>query len=166
MVRRVAGLLVAAVEWRRGSSRLVVPFLLVVVVGDKVLTTAVKELLDRARPTLNPIAETLGPSLPSGHSSTAAAFFAGAALVLGVGRPRRTRAALAGVGVGVAVAVACSRVLLDVHWLSATSSRASRSDGPGSPSARSPSADACSASACPPSASRRQRARARRRPPA
>ena len=76
-----------------------------------------KELLDRARPTLNPIAETLGPSFPSGHTSTAAAFFAAAALVLGCRRSRRTRAALAGGAVGVAVAVACSRVLLDVHWL-------------------------------------------------
>jgi membrane-associated phospholipid phosphatase len=113
----VAGLLVAAVEWRRGSRRLVAPFLLAVVVGDKVLTTSAKELLDRARPTLNPIAETLGPSFPSGHTSTAAAFFAAAALVLGCRRSRRTRAALAGGAVGVAVAVACSRVLLDVHWL-------------------------------------------------
>ena len=45
----VAGLLVAAVEWRRGSRRLVAPFLLAVVVGEKVLTTSAKELLDRAR---------------------------------------------------------------------------------------------------------------------
>jgi undecaprenyl-diphosphatase len=114
----VAGLVVAALEWRRGSSRLVVPFLIVVVLGDKLITTAVKELADRARPTLNPIAETLGPSFPSGHSSTAAAFFAGAALVLGRARPRRARAAIAGVAVGLAVAVAASRVLLGVHWLS------------------------------------------------
>jgi undecaprenyl-diphosphatase len=88
------------------------------VLGDKLITTAVKELADRARPTLNPIAETLGPSFPSGHSSTAAAFFAGAALVLGRARPRRARAAIAGVAVGLAVAVAASRVLLGVHWLS------------------------------------------------
>jgi membrane-associated phospholipid phosphatase len=114
----VAGLLIAALEWRRGSSRLVAPFLLAVVVGDKVLTTSAKELLDRARPTLNPIAETLGPSFPSGHTSTAAAFFAAAALVLGCRRSSRARAALAGVAVAAAVAVACSRVLLDVHWLS------------------------------------------------
>jgi membrane-associated phospholipid phosphatase len=114
----IAGLVIAALERRRGSSWLVVPFLIAVVLGDKLVTTAIKELADRARPTLNPIAETLGPSFPSGHASTAAAFFAGAALVLGRARPRRVRVALAGVAVGLAVAVAASRVLLDVHWMS------------------------------------------------
>jgi undecaprenyl-diphosphatase len=111
----VAGLLVAAYAWRRGSSRLVVPFLIVVVAGDKLLTTGIKELANRARPTLEPIAETLGPSFPSGHSSTAAAFFAGAALVLGLGRSPRTRALIAGAAVALAVAVAASRGLLAVH---------------------------------------------------
>lgn len=113
----VAGLLVAAYAWRRGSSRLVVPFLIVVVVGDKLLTTGVKELANRARPTLEPIAQTLGPSFPSGHSSTAAAFFAAAALVIGLDRSPRARALIAGVAVGLAVAVAASRVLLAVHWV-------------------------------------------------
>ena len=70
------------------------------------------------RPELNPIAETLGPSFPSGHSSWAAAFFACAALLLGRGRSRRTRIVLAGLGAGIAVAVAATRVLLGVHWLS------------------------------------------------
>ena len=55
---------------------------------------------------------------PSGHSATAAAFYATAALLLGRWRPRRTRATLAGLAAGIAVAVAASRVLLDVHWLS------------------------------------------------
>ena len=64
------------------------PFLLIVVAGNGILTTTVKELVDRVRPALNPIAETLGPSFPSGHSSWSAAFFAAAAL-----RPRaRSRA--------------------------------------------------------------------------
>jgi len=114
----VAGLLVAAFEWRRGSSRLVAPFLVVVVAGDKLLTTGIKELANRARPTLEPMAETLGPSFPSGHSSTAAAFFAAAALVLGRARSPRTRAFIAGAAVALAVAVAASRVLLAVHWTS------------------------------------------------
>ena len=94
------------------------PFLLVVIVGQNFLTNGIKELLDRVRPDLNPIAETLGPSFPSGHSATAAAFYAAAALLLGRGRPPTTRAFLAGSAVAIAVAVACTRVLLDFHWLS------------------------------------------------
>ena len=115
----VAGLVVVAVTWRgQRSDRYILPFLVAVVAGDKLLTTGVKVLADRARPTLNPIAETLGPSFPSGHTSTAAAFFAAAALVLGRGQSGRARAVLAGGAVAIGVAVACSRVLLDVHWLS------------------------------------------------
>ncbi|MGZ4356070.1 MAG: phosphatase PAP2 family protein, partial [Gaiellaceae bacterium] len=70
----------------------------------------------RVRPSFNPAAATLGPSFPSGHSATAAAFFAAAALLLGRGRGRPTRAVLAGFAAGIAVGVAASRVLLDVHW--------------------------------------------------
>ena len=80
------------------------------------LTLSVKDVVDRVRPTLNPAAHTLGPSFPSGHSATAAAFYAAAAFLLG--RPQQTgRALLAGLAAAIAVAVAASRVLLDVHWL-------------------------------------------------
>ena len=99
-------------------ARWVAAYLAFVIVGQNVLTRTIKELADRVRPDLNPIAETLGPSFPSGHSATAAAFYAAAALVLGRGRPRLTRALLAGGAVAITVAVAGSRVLLDVHWLS------------------------------------------------
>jgi membrane-associated phospholipid phosphatase len=114
----VVGLVLVAFEWWRRPNRFVLPFLLAVVVGANLATTAVKELADRARPALNPVAETLGPSFPSGHSSAAAAFFAGAALVLGRGYSSRGRAAIAAAAVAIAVAVACSRVLLGVHWMS------------------------------------------------
>jgi undecaprenyl-diphosphatase len=77
-----------------------------------------KAAVDRARPTFNPDAALLGPSFPSGHSSQAAAFFAAAALLLARRRSRRTRSVLLGFAVGLAVAVACSRVLLDFHWVS------------------------------------------------
>src|SRR5436305_1497029 len=85
---------------------------------DVLVTTAIKDLVDRARPTLNPIAATLGPSFPSGHSSTAASFYAALALILARHRSARVRALLAGAAGAIAVAVASSRVLLDVHWLS------------------------------------------------
>ncbi len=108
----------ALVETLRTRSRWVVPFLALVVAGNGILTTTVKNLVDRVRPALNPVAETLGPSFPSGHSSWSAAFLAAAALLLSRGRSRRARAAIAGVAAGLAVTVAGSRVLLDVHWLS------------------------------------------------
>ena len=106
------------VEMRRIRSIHVVLFLAAVIIGNYIATTAIKDLADRARPTLNAFAATLGPSFPSGHSSTAASFYAAAALILGRRRGRQTRALLAGGAVGIAVAVAASRVLLDDHWLS------------------------------------------------
>ena len=108
----------AVEETIRTRSRWVVPFLALVVAGNGLLTTAVKELADRVRPEFDPIAATLGPSFPSGHSSWSAAFFAAAALVLGRHRARGTRAGLAGAAAGMAAAIAASRVLLDAHWLS------------------------------------------------
>lgn len=115
----VAGLaaILAVVETVRTRSAWVVPFLLIVVAGNGIMTTTVKDLADRVRPTLNPIAETLGPSFPSGHSSWSAAFFA-AALLLSRRRGRHVRAVIAGAAAGLVVMVAGSRVLLDVHWLS------------------------------------------------
>jgi membrane-associated phospholipid phosphatase len=114
----VLALVVAVIEYRRKPNRWIVPFLAVVIAGQNLLTNGIKELLDRVRPTLNPIAETLGPSFPSGHSATAAALYAACALLLGRGRGPVSRAFLAGAAAAVAVSVACTRVLLDVHWLS------------------------------------------------
>ncbi len=110
--------LLAIVETIRLRSRFVVLFLVAVMVGNQIVTLTVKDVFNRARPTLNPIAATLGPSFPSGHSSTAASFYAAAALLIGCRRGHVARTALAGLAVGIAVAVACTRVLLDVHWLS------------------------------------------------
>src|SRR5262249_21373221 len=69
------GVAVALIDlWRRGN-RWTAVFVLVVVGGDKLLTTGLKEVVDRVRPAFNPVAETLGPSFPSGHASTAAALW-------------------------------------------------------------------------------------------
>jgi membrane-associated phospholipid phosphatase len=111
------GAAIAAFEHRRSRNWWVAVFLVVAVAGDKLLNVTIKGAVDRVRPTLNPIAETLGPSFPSGHTSTAAAFWAAAALVAGRWCAPRGRAVLVGLAVGIPVAVAASRVLLDVHWL-------------------------------------------------
>lgn len=114
----VAAVIVLVVEYRRMRSRWIAPFLAVVLIGQSLLTNGIKEILDRARPTLNPTAHLLGPSFPSGHTATAAAFWAAVALLMGRGRSRRAHGLLAGAAVAIGVAVACSRVLLDVHWFS------------------------------------------------
>jgi membrane-associated phospholipid phosphatase len=110
-------IVVAGVEIARTRNRWVVPFLVAVILGDKLLTEAIKQLVDRARPTIEAVAATLGPSFPSGHTSTAAASWAAFALVAGRWWGRGSWPTLAGLAVAVAVAVAASRVLLDVHWL-------------------------------------------------
>ena len=110
--------LVAIAETIRTRSRWVIPFMALVVAGNGLITTTVKELADRARPTLNPIAETLGPSFPSGHSSWSAAFFAATALLATRGRSRRARTLIVGACAAAAVSIAATRVLLGVHWLS------------------------------------------------
>lgn len=113
----VTAVVVAAVEIARSRSRWVVPFLVAVMLGSTLLTEAIKAIVDRARPELEPVAATLGPAFPSGHSSTAAASWAAFALIAGRWWGPRAWPALAGIAVGIAVAVAVSRVLLDVHWL-------------------------------------------------
>jgi membrane-associated phospholipid phosphatase len=116
----VLAIVVSVVAHVRRPNRWISIFLLTVLVGQWLLTNGIKELLDRVRPELNPIAETLGPSFPSGHTTTAAAFYAAAALVLGRGVRPHGRALLAGAAAGIAVAVACTRIFLDVHWLTDT----------------------------------------------
>ena len=87
--------------------------------GNGLITTTIKHLADRVRPTLNPIAESLGPSFPSGHSSWSAAFFAAAALLATARRAsRRARALHRRASRRARSRIAATRVLLDVHWLS------------------------------------------------
>ncbi len=111
-------LVVTVIELRRAPTRWAPVFLATVLGGQVILTNTIKELLHRVRPTFNPIAETLGPSFPSGHSAIAAASYAAIALVLARRRSAPVRSILAGTAVGIAVLVAGTRVLLGVHWLS------------------------------------------------
>ena len=94
----VVGLCVvlAVAETIRERSVWVIPFIAAVMGGEELLTMTVKQLADRVRPAFNPVAATLGPSFPSGHSATAAAFYATAALLIGRWRARPARAVIAG----------------------------------------------------------------------
>jgi membrane-associated phospholipid phosphatase len=93
-------------------------FLVTVLAGMEAAMLVVKDIVGRVRPTLNPAAATLGPSFPSGHSATAAAFYAAAALIIGRTLRRPARQFVIAGAIAIAVAVAASRVLLDLHWLS------------------------------------------------
>lgn len=119
-IQVVVGLAVVLVlvELLRHRSRWAFLFLLVVLVGEELAQIGVKDLVGRLRPTLVPAAAKLGPSFPSGHSATAAAFYAAAALIVGRSLRRPARHVVIAAAVAIAVAVAGSRVLLDLHWLS------------------------------------------------
>ncbi len=115
----VLAILLALLDFVRTRNRWTFLFLAVVLVGMELAQHGVKDLVGRVRPTLVPAAAQLGPSFPSGHSATAAAFYAAAALVVGRWLRRRSaRHVVIAAAVGLAVAVAASRVLLDLHWLS------------------------------------------------
>jgi undecaprenyl-diphosphatase len=111
----VAVSLYALFRWRTWR---VAVFFVVVVVGQLLLSNAVKIAVDRVRPNEAPFHVVAGPSFPSGHATAAAATWAAVALVLGRGTSVRVRALLAGGAAAIAVAVACSRVFLGAHWMS------------------------------------------------
>jgi membrane-associated phospholipid phosphatase len=102
-------------RWRKPSIPL---FVMSVVLGQVLISNAIKVVIDRARPELRPRATFTGTSFPSGHTTAAAATYLAVAVVLGIATSPRTRAALAGAAVAIAVAVGCTRVLLGVHWFS------------------------------------------------
>ena len=112
-----AALVTAVVVYARTRRQVVVWFLLVVVGGQVLVSNLTKVLVDRSRPDIRQLTGFSGSSFPSGHATTAAATFAGIALLWGMGKPRRTKVVLAAGAAGIAAAVATSRVLLGVHWL-------------------------------------------------
>ncbi len=109
-------LVVGIVESRRIRERAVWPFLFIVIAAQFLIANTIKFLVDRARPTLNPLTGFSGTSFPSGHATAAAATYAAFALLIGRRRAPGTRAMLTGIAVFIAVAIAGTRVLLGVHW--------------------------------------------------
>jgi undecaprenyl-diphosphatase len=104
-------------DYWRHRRRDVFLFLLVVVVGEIILTNSLKAIVDRDRPSVLRLTGASGPSFPSGHSAAAASCWAAMALVVTRTAGRRARATAAGVAAFIAGAVATSRALLGVHWL-------------------------------------------------
>jgi undecaprenyl-diphosphatase len=110
-------LLAAITQYRRTRTKAVISFLLVVVLGQVLVTNLTKVFVGRARPDIHRLTGFSGSSFPSGHAATAAATFAAVALLVGRGRSRRTKALLAAGAAFIAVAVATTRVFLGVHWM-------------------------------------------------
>jgi membrane-associated phospholipid phosphatase len=102
-------------RWRRWAVPL---FVLMVVLGQMLISNTIKVLIDRARPELRPRADFTGTSFPSGHTTAATATYLAVALVLAIGSSPKARAALAGAALAIGVAVGCTRVLLGVHFFS------------------------------------------------
>lgn len=113
----VAAIVIVAVEHQRLPERATALFLALDLGGVSLVVNVVKWLVDRARPAFDQLTGYSSSSFPSGHAASAAALFAGFALLIGRSRSLRVRAALAGASAGGAVTVAASRVLLGVHWL-------------------------------------------------
>jgi membrane-associated phospholipid phosphatase len=115
----IAVALVAAVaEYARTRTRAIFGFMTVVVVGQVVVTSVTKVLVNRSRPPkIYHLTGFSGASFPSGHAATAAATFAAVALLVGRGRSQPVKGLLAAAAAAIAVGVATTRVLLGVHWL-------------------------------------------------
>ncbi len=104
------GLLLLASGQRRAAL-----FAILTLLGTTLTNSALKALIARSRPDI--LLEPLQSySLPSGHSSSAFAFFLVLGILAGRGQPPRMRLAwllLAGLP---ALSIALSRVYLGVHW--------------------------------------------------
>ena len=101
---------------RRRRSWRPLGYLAVVALGATLTSTLVKVLVARPRPGTGALVKALGYAFPSGHSTTSAAAWLSAALVLGsLGRRTVHRALLGVVAVLVVVLVGISRIYLGVH---------------------------------------------------
>lgn len=90
-------------------------FFVGVLVGGTQLSSIVKELVDRPRPTMAPLLDLGTDAFPSGHATSAAACFLGIAYFASLRWKRAALPIWTAAALGVA-AVALSRVYLGVHW--------------------------------------------------
>jgi membrane-associated phospholipid phosphatase len=116
----VIGLVLTATSiwgWWRYRNIHVALFMVTVIVGQAVINTGLKWLVDRDRPDIAQLAPFTGSSFPSGHSAAAAATYFAAAMVLTLRSGPRLKAFAAGVAALLAGGVGATRALLGVHWL-------------------------------------------------
>lgn len=103
--------------WRRGHPRLAV-FLVVTTLGGGLLDTIVKEVVDRARPSLvDPVATAHGKSFPSGHAMSSTFTYGALLLVYLPVVRRRLRPVLLALAVALVAAIGFSRLALGVHYI-------------------------------------------------
>jgi undecaprenyl-diphosphatase len=94
-------------------------FVIATAAGASLLFTALKRLLDRARPPLDGrLVEVSNESLPSGHATMAMAVLGSLVVLLWAGRSTATRVAMVVVAALWVGAVGLSRIYLGVHWFS------------------------------------------------
>lgn len=113
----VLAAVVVAVWLMRGRGAVVPVYLAVVLVGEVLLSNAIKGALDRARPDVDQLVGWSGASFPSGHSAAAAAAYLAIALAISRGGVTPRRWWLVAGAIVVALVVGVSRVALGVHWL-------------------------------------------------
>lgn len=103
--------------WRRGHLRLAI-FLVVTALGGGLLDTVVKEVVDRARPSLlDPVATAQGKSFPSGHAMSSTFVYGALVLVFLPVIGRRYRPVVVGGAVLLVLAIGFSRLALGVHYI-------------------------------------------------
>jgi len=104
--------------WRRGHARLAI-FMIVTALGGGLLDTVVKEVVDRARPSLvDPVATAHGKSFPSGHAMSSTFVYGALLLVFLPVIARRRRPVVVGGVVVLVAAIGFSRLALGVHYIS------------------------------------------------
>ena len=111
-----AGVVLAAfVSWLATRSSRWPLFFLTVGAAQMAVHNALKAIVGRPRPDIDPVIDIGGHAFPSGHATTSAGLFFALALYLGTVALRRRRLVWASASI-LAASVALSRVYLGVHW--------------------------------------------------
>lgn len=92
-------------------------FLIWVMLGQKLLNEAAKNLFQRERPAIHRLIEETGYSFPSGHAMTSICLYGALAYVIwGLTRSESARLLSAIVAALLILTIGCSRIYLGVHY--------------------------------------------------